>query len=426
MSPNDNRQTEYTPRAWLVIFGAFTCAFCTVGFMNSFGIFQEYYAKNQLSSSSTSTIAWLGAIEIFLLFAISVGTGAMLDIFGPTLMVYVGSFGCVFALMMTSLCREFYQFLLAQGVVLGISMGMATWPMLALVGQYIKVKRAAAMGIVLGGSSLGGIIWPIAIDRLINDPNIGFPWTMRIVGFIMIPCLILSCAVAKSPKNSTTKVGSRDSNHGSGENTTEQKDAPRSHKAEALALWRKPSLQLLCLAMFIIYFGMFAPFFYTTSYAVKKGFSTSLAFYTVSIVNGASFFGRVLPGIVADKYGKFNCCIVATIASGIIAMCWTKVTSVAGLVIWSAAYGFACGGILSLQQACAAQVATPSTLGLAMGTVSGSTALSAMANVPISGALVERYGYLSLSMFSGTSLLLGGVLLIAARLSQSRQLRAIV
>ena len=258
-------------------------------------------------------------------------------------MVYVGSFGCVFALMMTSLCHEYYQFLLAQGVVLGISMGMATWPMLALVGQYIKVKRAAAMGIVLGGSSLGGIIWPIAIDRLINDPSIGFPWTMRIVGFIMIPCFIFSCAVARSPKKATTSVENQDMNQRGGENTNEQKEALQSHKAEALTLWRKPSLQLLCLAMFIIYFGMFAPFFYTTSYAVEKGFSTSLAFYTVSIVNGASFFGRVLPGIVADKYGKFNCCIIATITSGVIAMCWTKVTSVPGLVIWSAAYGFTSG-----------------------------------------------------------------------------------
>ncbi|CAG8898574.1 unnamed protein product [Penicillium egyptiacum] len=426
MSPKDNPPTEYTHRAWFVIFGAFACAFCTVGFMNSFGIFQEYYAKNQLSSSSTSTIAWIGAIAIFLLFAISAGAGAILDIFGPTLMVYVGSFGCVFALMMTSLCQEFYQFLLAQGVVLGISMGLTTWPMLALVGQYIKAKRAAAMGIVMAGSSLGGVIWPIAIDRLLDDPNIGFPWTMRIVGFIMIPCFIFSCAVAKSPKKATINVDSRDSNRATDENTTAQKETPQSHKAEALALWRKPSLQLLCLAMFITYFGMFAPFFYTTSYAVEKGFSTSLAFYTVSIVNGASFFGRVLPGIIADKYGKFNCCIIATMISGIVAFCWTKVTSVAGLVIWSAAYGFSSGGILSLQQACAAQLATSTTLGLAIGSVSGSTALSAMANVPISGALVERYGYFSLSMFSGVSLLLGGVLLIAARLSQDRQLLAIV
>ncbi|KGO76725.1 Major facilitator superfamily domain, general substrate transporter [Penicillium italicum] len=427
MAPKDGHPAEYTPRSWLVIFGAFTCAFCTVGFMNSFGIFQEYYSKNQLSTSSSSTIAWIGALSIFFLFSTSIGAGAMLDIFGPKLMVYVGSFGCVFGIMMTSLCKEFYQFLLAQGVVLGISMGLATWPMLALVGQYIKVKRAAAMGIVLAGSSMGGIIWPIAINKLLNHPNIAFPWTMRIIGFIMIPCFIFSCAAAKSPDTPKANVEeSRNSEQESVENITEKTDKPQSHKAEVLALFRKPSLQLLCLGMFITYFGMFAPFFYTTSYAVEKGFSTSLAFYTVSIVNGASFPGRILPGIIADKYGKFNCCIIATISAGIIALCWTKVTTVAGLVIWCAAYGFASGGILSLQQACAAQVATSTTLGLAIGSVSGSTALSAMANVPISGALVEKYGYLSLSIFSGVSLLLGSLLLIAARLAQNKQLRAIV
>ena len=70
-------------RAWLVIFGAFTCTFCTVGFMNSFGVFQEFYAKETLSSYPPSTIAWIGAIAIFFLFAISVGAGAMLDVFGP-------------------------------------------------------------------------------------------------------------------------------------------------------------------------------------------------------------------------------------------------------------------------------------------------------------------------------------------------------
>lgn len=49
-----------------------------------------------------------------------------------------------------------------------------------------------------------------------------------------------------------------------------------------------------------------------------------------------------------------------------------------------------------------------------------------MANVPISGALAARYGYLALSMFSGVSLLLGGLSLTAARLAQDRRLRAVI
>jgi hypothetical protein len=76
----DNART----RASIVIGGAFTCLFCTVGFLNSSGIFLEYYARDLLSSNSPSTIAWIGAIAIFFLFAMSPGAGAMLDAFGPT------------------------------------------------------------------------------------------------------------------------------------------------------------------------------------------------------------------------------------------------------------------------------------------------------------------------------------------------------
>lgn len=70
-------------QSWLVILGASTCLFCTVGFLNSFGVFEEYYAANQLASSPQSTIAWLGAIAIFFLFSISVASGSILDMFGP-------------------------------------------------------------------------------------------------------------------------------------------------------------------------------------------------------------------------------------------------------------------------------------------------------------------------------------------------------
>jgi MFS family permease len=240
--------------------------------------------------------------------------------------------------------------------------------MVALVGQYFKKSRAAATGIVIAGSSLGGIIWPIVIDRLLNNTSLGFPWTIRIVGFVMIPLLIFSCAAARSPKTTPTtlEVGSQEDEKAG----IEDKAAQR--RAAVKMLLKQPSLQLTCLAVFMIYFGLFAPIFYLPSFAAEAGFSTTLAFYTASI---------------------FNCIIVATISSGVVVLCWTRATSVVGLVIWSAAYGFVSGvcpdrgfksrndadiaqGVLSLQQACAAQLANLPTIGLAIGTVTGSTALS--------------------------------------------------
>lgn len=249
-------------------------------------------------------------------------------------MLYMGSLGTVFAMMMASLCKELWQFILAQGILLGVSMALLVTPMLALVGQHIKVKRAAAMGIVIAGSSIGGVVWPIIIRELLQRPNIRFPWTMRISGFIMLPLLLISCVCCRPARVSARPVN-EDRPSGSGE--------PKARPKTEFSILKQPVMQLTCLSFFIIYFGMFSPFFFTTSYGVKMGFSEPLSFYTVSIVNGASFFGRILPGIVADRYGKFNCCILATCFAGIIALCWTTATTVAGLVVWSAAYGFASG-----------------------------------------------------------------------------------
>lgn len=329
--------------------------FCSVGFINSYGVFQEYYLKHQLANESGSTVAWLGGVSIFFIFFGSAISGPVMDISGPRvrmntwskdwtlmrqIMLCVGSVGSVFSIMMASLCHKFYQFLLAQAVSMGIFMSLLVAPSVAIVGQYIKVKRGAAMGIVIAGSSLGGVVWPIVISELLKNESVGFGWTMRIVGFIMIPLLSVACICCRPPLD---QFRPQTSDKESAPQATEEKK-----RRPDFSILKKTEMRLLCLAFFIIYFGMFAPFFFITSYASAMEFSSDLAFYSVSILNGASMFGRILPGIVADKYGRFNFCTLFTFLSGVIALCWTKATSVAGLVVFAAAYGFTSGVRISL------------------------------------------------------------------------------
>lgn len=106
---------------------------------------------------------------------------------------------------------------------------------------------------------------------------------------------------------------------------------------------KTPAFLLCCAGLAIANLGMFSPFFYVSSYAASLHMSTSFTFYLVSIVNGASFFGRILPGILADRYGCFNLLFCAALTSGIVAFCWTGATSVAGVTVWALAYGFASG-----------------------------------------------------------------------------------
>ena len=44
--------------------------------------------------------------------------------------------------------------------------------------------------------------------------------------------------------------------------------------------------------------------------------AASLVQYLVPILNGASFFGRTIPGILADKVGRFNMTAIMCYLSG--------------------------------------------------------------------------------------------------------------
>lgn len=236
-------------------------------------------------------------------------------------------------MMMISLCKEYWQFILAQGILLGLFMTLLVVPAVALVSQYFRKRRAVAVGVTIAGSSIGGVLWPVIVNELLKKPNIGFGWTMRISGFIMLVILVVSSLIARSPEKQAYPDAEK----------LQKSSTPAGNRKWDWTIVKTPAMLLSAFGFFLNYLGMFSPFFFVTAYAVNRGFSENLAFYTVSILNGGSFFGRVLPGLVADRYGKFNLCIIMTAFSGIIALCWTTATSVAGLVIFSAAYGFASG-----------------------------------------------------------------------------------
>ena len=48
----------------------------------------------------------------------------------------------------------------------------------------IRVQFALATGIAASGSSLGGVIYPIVLYKVLR--KVGFSWAVRIIGFIAL------------------------------------------------------------------------------------------------------------------------------------------------------------------------------------------------------------------------------------------------
>jgi MFS family permease len=177
-------------------------------------------------------------------------------------MFWIGSFAMVFSMMMISLCKKYWQFVLAQGILLGLSMTLLTCPAVALSSQYFKKNRAFAVGITIGGSSLGGVIWPILIHELLQRPNVGFGWTMRIAGFVMLPLLGIASFIARPAPPPATSRSSMD--------IEKRQTAPATRSRWDWSICRTSTMLITASAFFLVYFGMFAPFFLVTTYAVEK------------------------------------------------------------------------------------------------------------------------------------------------------------
>ncbi|KAF2260501.1 monocarboxylate permease-like protein [Lojkania enalia] len=379
-------------QAWLVAAGGACVTFACMGFANAFGVFQEYYFSHQLSDQSPDDIAWIGSLGAFMQFAGGVIGGPLFDRYGAWIMT-PAALGYIFAMMMTSLCSKYWQFMLSQGVLLGACMGLTQFPAFAAVSQFFDKKRAVAFGLVISGSSIGGVVLPIALSKMFNSTSLSFGWSVRIIGFVITPLLVFACVVTKA------------------------RLPPRKTNFFVKAAFKDKKYDLLIVSLLFMFCGMFTPLFFIPTYAVSKGMSVTLASYLLAIVNAASTFGRIIPGVLADKYGRFNILAVGGIATGIVILCLTRADSNAELIVYSIFMGFTSGSVISGGSAAISVCAEdPREAGAYMGQGMAFAAIAALIGPPINGALIKRYeGFLQSSIFSGVVCIVGGCLALLAK-----------
>ena len=165
------------------------------GVISSYGVFQTYYELSMLSHKTASQIAWIGSLQAFLLLFVGVLAGPLFDHGQFRLLISVGCFLGVFGMMMTSICKAYWQLMLAQALVVGVGSGCIFIPSVAILPTYFSTKRGLANGLAASGSGFGGIIYPIIFRQL--QPSIGFGWATRVIAFVMLATSFVPLSVMK-------------------------------------------------------------------------------------------------------------------------------------------------------------------------------------------------------------------------------------
>lgn len=196
--------------AWSQVIGGHIITFFAWGWVQSFGMFQSYY--NSIHLSSPSNISWIGALTIFFLLSIPLWTGAASDTGHFRLVIRSGIALWLLGIFTTSVCKEYWQFVLAQGFCIGLGNGCLFVPMISVVSTYFdSTKRAFAISLVVSGSATGGMVIPIMMNRLINQ--IGFGWAVRTLGFMALVLLLIAERLLKKrvpPKESVRMLEPRE------------------------------------------------------------------------------------------------------------------------------------------------------------------------------------------------------------------------
>ncbi|KAI1424869.1 monocarboxylate permease [Xylaria sp. FL1777] len=327
--------SEYSPSspdgrlvAWLQVVAGFVINFNTWGIVSSFGVFQSYYESGVLFKASSSNISWIGSVQNFLLQLLGIIAGPIYDRGYLRQLLFTGSLLVVLGFMTLSLSTKYYQAFLSQGVVIGVGAGLLFAPTISLVSTYFTTHAGLALGIVSSGSSLGGIIYPVVLSRLI--PRVGFPWAVRAVGFIILVTFAIPLAVMR------IRI--------------------RTPKPRALLDWsafRDAPFMVFVLGMFFSFIAIPIVSFYISFYPLNRGFTDqSLAFYMVAIFNAGSVCGRILPNALSDRIGVFNTLAPPTVLLGVAMISLIRVSGAPGMIAGTVVVGFLSGVVVALPPVC--------------------------------------------------------------------------
>ncbi|KIS67583.1 uncharacterized protein UMAG_04680 [Mycosarcoma maydis] len=389
-------------KAWLCVFGGWNCTFITFGYLNAYGIFQDYYQQTTLSHKSPSQISWIGAFQYFLMFAPAIFSGRLFDLgfFRPVFAV--GCLLLVFSQMMVSLCSDYYQLFLAQGVGLGLGFGLVFNLAINCPAHYFNRRRGLAMGVVASGSSTGGIIFPIIVRRLI--PQIGYGWTMRVVGFFALFAVTVAWFSLSTRLPPSIDVYDK------------SKGGWKQVQWTQFSAFRNPAYTFFVIGASFVMFGLYMPLSFMDVWSSSNNLPANG--YYLPILNAASSFGRVLPGFVADKVGRINTVLPHLAVSGILIFIFPLCTNLGGLVVFSILYGFTSGCYVSLIPACSSQLGSTSTVGTRNGMMFFLMSFGGLFGLPIAGAIlgqVQHPDWWATVGYSGVMVVIGTACIAAAK-----------
>jgi MFS family permease len=294
--------------------------------------------------------------------------GALSDRFGTRAIVASGGLLLGAGLVAASRASTLGWFQLLFGVVVGLAAGSLYAPMTATTTRWFTRHRTLAVALVSAGLSFGSTFMAPLARWLIS----AYDWrtAMLVLGDLVWLVVVPLAFLVRNPP---AAAGATAAAHGGEE--------PGLTVGQAL---RTPQFAAIALAHFACCAAHSGPIFHMVTNAIDHGVTAMAAATVFSVAGLASFSGKIVCGLVADRAGAKRTLIVGLAIQAIAISFYLVTRELWGFYAVALVFGFAYGGVMPLYAVVVREyfgarimgsvfgaVSTVATLGMALGPVVG-------------------------------------------------------
>ncbi|XP_063701202.1 monocarboxylate transporter 10 isoform X2 [Culicoides brevitarsis] len=418
-SSSDDSLKEFEPpdgtwRGWVIMLSAFLCNGVIFGIINTYSVIY-LRLQQQLEESgdkeASSKAALVGSLTIGSTFFLSPISGILVDKIGIRKTTVLGGVLCAGGMFFSSFCAtNVIALYFTYGVCFGSGAALAYTPSLAILGHYFKKYLGIASGIVTAGSSVFTCALPILLNYLIE--NTGLSNTFRLISIIaglMIVAGFLFKPLAPPPPKPIKK---------------ETRSAAHNLARSLINFdnWKKRKYVIWALSIPIALFGYFVPYVHISKFVVVN-FPGENSNIPVMCIGFASFFGRLLFGVISDvpQINRILLQQVAFVMIGLMTLLLPLTDSFWLLNVFALGMGLFDGCFISLLGPIAYDIVGSAGATQAIGFLLGLCSVPLTIGPPIAGLIFDHTGSYTLPfVLAGLPPIIGAVCMCSIHFVKER------
>ena len=299
MTTNTFQPVNQAPRRFFyghIIVGASFIVMCVAfGLYIVYGVFFEPLRDEFGWSRAVTSGAY--SVSSVISGVLGILMGNLTDKFGPRLVVLFSGVLLGLGYFLMSRINSEWQLYLFFGVIIGTGMSGIWIPLLSTVARWFERSRSMMTGVTISGLTVGQIIGPPVISRLIDR----YDWrdTYTILALTVFVIVVLSALLLKRRPEGIEEPPSRKQEKRHDVNTVPALDYTLAEATRTMQFW------LMTAAFFCFGFVAYGMTVHMVPHITHLGISDIDAANVLSINGGIGIIGNfVLGGILGDRIGN--------------------------------------------------------------------------------------------------------------------------